>query len=248
MRAMLFLLFIIGSTGGTGIDKDWKETSLRAEGFDCSVPTNLQSYSIPERCFIPALKPAEKIELPSKPGFVITSEDVHEISGAVCSATISRFSGYCGAYSHWKFMDVLEAEVSREVSVEECLKAYMQHTFEASDGKLLRVEPGESVLYQYVDDGSITVLWYNTFCQGVKLQLHHSQIADESLVLDGSLAYTFDKSTLSCPFKRVRTVQLQQDQDNKLLIDAQLGLLFNTMGTKKLEVEGCPSLSLIYTT
>ena len=209
---------------------------------------NLQSYSVPERCFVPPLEITEKVELPPKPGFVITSEDVHAISGAVCSATISRFRGYCRAYWHWKFMDVPEVEASREVSVEECRKAYTQHTFEASNGKLLRVEPGESVLYQYVEDGSITVLWYNTFCQGVKLQLHHSQIADESLVLDGSLAYTFDKSTLSCPFKRVRTVQLQQDQDNKLLIDAQLGLLFNTMGTKKLEVEGCPSLSLIYTT
>ena len=145
-------------------------------------------------------------------------------------------------------MDVPEVEASREVSVEECRKAYTQHTFEASAGRLLRVEPGESVLYQYVEDGSITVLGYNTFCKGVKLQLHHSQIADESLVLtqirftldkevflrnkqgkmmakqsrksvpeecwwqeggclDGSLAYTFDKSTLSCPFKRVRTVQ-----------------------------------------
>ena len=50
------------------------------------------------------------------------------------------------------------------------------------------------------------------------------------------------------PFKRVRAVQLQQDEENKLLIDAQLGLLFNTTGTKKLDVEGCPSLDLIYTT
>ena len=84
MRAMLLLLFIVGYTGGTGIVKYWKETSLQAEGFDCGVPINLQSYNIPERCFIPELKPIEKIVLPSNPGFVITSEDVHEISGAVC--------------------------------------------------------------------------------------------------------------------------------------------------------------------
>ena len=55
---------------------------------------------------------------------MITSEDVHEMFGAVCSATISRFREYFGAYSHWKFMDVPEVEVSREVSVEECQKAY----------------------------------------------------------------------------------------------------------------------------
>ena len=246
MRAMLLLLFIVGATGGAEIAKNWKETSLRAKGFDCGVPVNLQSYSIPEKgCFVPALKPAEKIELQSKPGFVITSEDVHEMFSAVCSATISRFRGYCGAYSHWKFMDVPEVEVSREVSVEECRKAYTQHTFEASDGKILRIKPGDSLLYQYVEDGSITVLGYNTFCKGVKLHLHHSQIAEQSLVLtqirftldkevflcnlngkmlakqsrktmpdkcywqeqgciDSSLAYMFDKGTLSCPFKRVQ--------------------------------------------
>ena len=169
MKTLIFLLFLLGSTVGAGLSKGWKETSLRAEGFDCSVPVNLQSYSVPERCFVPPLEIEEKIELPPKPGFAITSEDVHAISGAVCSATISRFRGYCGAYLHWKFMDVPEVEASKEVSVEECRKAYTQHTYEASDGKILRVEPGESVLYQFIEDGSITVLGYNTFCQGVKL-------------------------------------------------------------------------------
>ena len=160
------------------------------------------------------------------------------------------------------------------MSVEECQKVYTQHTYEASDGKILRVEPGESMLYQFIEDGSITVVGYNTICQGVKLQLHHSQIADESLVLtqirftldkevflrnksgkmlakqsrravpdecwwrkggclDGSLAYIFDEGSLTCPFKRVRAVQLQPDDENKLLLDAQLGLLFNVTGTKK---------------
>ena len=289
MRAMLLLLFIVGYTGGTGIVKYWKETSLQAEGFDCGVPINLQSYNIPERCFIPELKPIEKIVLPLNLGFVITSEDVHEISGAVCFATISRFRGYCGAYSHWKFMDVPEVEVSREVSVEECRKAYTQHTFETSDGKILRVEPGKVVLYQYVEDGSITVLGYNTFCKGVKLPLHHSQIAEQSLVLtqvrftldkevflqskngkmlakqrrqavpdecfwqeqgciDSSLAYVFDKGTLSCPFKLVRAVQLLQEGNGKILIDTQLVLLFNTTETRRLELEGCPRLNLTFTT
>ena len=69
MRAMLFVLFLVGCTGGTETVKNWKGTSLKAEGFDCGVPMNLQSYSILERCFVPALKPVEKIVLPSKPDF-----------------------------------------------------------------------------------------------------------------------------------------------------------------------------------
>ena len=183
MKTLIFLLLLIESTLGADLSRGWKETSLPAEGFDCSVPVNLQSYSIPERCSVPPIEIEEKIEQPPKPGFVIASEDVHAISSAVCSATISSFRGYCGAYSHWKFMDVPEVKASKEMSVDECRKAYMQHTYEASDGKILRIEPGDSVLYQFIEDGSITVLGYNTFCQGVKLQLHHSQLADKSLAL-----------------------------------------------------------------
>ena len=37
MKAMLFVLFLFGCTGGMEV-KTWKETSLKATGFDCSVP------------------------------------------------------------------------------------------------------------------------------------------------------------------------------------------------------------------
>ena len=36
MKTLIFLLFLVGSTAD--LSKGWKETSLRAEGFDCSVP------------------------------------------------------------------------------------------------------------------------------------------------------------------------------------------------------------------
>ena len=148
-------------------------------------------------------------------------------------------------------MDVPEVETSRSVSMEECNQAYTKHSFKASDGKILKIEPGEELLYQFVEDGSITVVGYNTFCSGVKLPLHHSQIAEQSLVLtqvrftldkevflrtkdgkmlarqkrqslpdecfwqdsgciDGGVAYSFDKGTVTCPYKLVRPVQLQR--------------------------------------
>ena len=46
----------------------------------------------------------------------------------------------------------------------------------------------------------------------------------------------------------MRAVQLQPDSENNLLLDAQLGLLFNITGTKKLAVEGCPAIDIISTT
>ena len=187
-------------------------------------------------------------------------------------------------------MDVPEVEISREVSMEECQKAYTKHTFEASDGKILRVEPGEVVLYQFVEDGSITVVGYNTYCKGVNLPLHQSQIAEESLVLtqvrftldkevflrtkdgkmlakmrrqalpeecfwqdlgcvDNGMAFAFDKGTISCPYKLVRTVQLQQQESNgRIWMDNDLGLLFNTTVSRRLKLKGCLVMNITYTT
>lgn len=126
MKTLICILMLVGSTLGAGVPRGWKDTSLCAECFYCSVPVNLQTYSIPERCFVPPIETAEEVEQPPIPGFVIASEDIHAISGAVCSATVSRFRGYCRAYSHWKFMDVLEVEISKDVSVNECRKAYTE--------------------------------------------------------------------------------------------------------------------------
>ena len=194
MKTLICILMLIGLTFGAEVPRGWKETSLLAEEFDCSVPINLQTYSIPERCFLPPLETEETVELSPTPGFVLASEDIHAISGAVCSATVSRFLGYCEAYSHWKFMDVPEVEIAKDVSVEECRKAYTEHIFAAPDGKSLKVEPGDSVLYQFIEDRSITVHRYNTYCQGVILQLHHSQMAEESLVLT-QIRFTLEKET-----------------------------------------------------
>ena len=145
-------------------------------------------------------------------------------------------------------------------------------------------------MYQFVEDGSITVLGYNTYCKGVNLPLHHTQIAEQSLVLtqvrftldkevflrtkdgkmlarqrrqalpeecfwqdagcvDNGIAYSFDKGTISCPYKMVRTVQLQRLQNNRRIwIDDELGLFFNTTLTRKLKLKGCPIINITYTT
>ena len=44
------------------------------------------------------------------------------------------------------------------------------------------MELDEELVYQYVEDGSLTVQESNTFCTGVRLKIH-SQLADYSLVL-----------------------------------------------------------------
>lgn len=90
--------------------------------------------------------------------------------------------GYCGAYSHWKFMDVPEVEAEQEVNLEECLVA-KKGSYNSPDSKKMKISPGETIPYQYVEDGSITVHPTNTYCQGMSLLLNQGTLADQSLVL-----------------------------------------------------------------
>ena len=92
----------------------------------------------------------------AQPAWILGEEYIHELSGVVCSATISRFRGYCGAHSHWKFMDVPEIEADKPVTLEQCMSAKKEF-FKTPDGKRIPIAPGDSILYQFIEDGSIKV-------------------------------------------------------------------------------------------
>jgi len=79
-------------------------------------------------------------------------------------------------------MDVPEVEREEPVSLEQCMEA-KKGFFHYPDGKKLKISPGETVLYQFVEDGSITVHPTNTYCEGVSLPLHQGILADQSLIL-----------------------------------------------------------------
>ena len=50
-----------------------------------------------------------------------------------------------------------------------------------------------------------------------------------------------------CPLKLIRSMKLQQETE-KILINSDLGLLFNLTTTKKLKAPGCPNILLYVTT
>jgi len=141
----------------------------------------INKLHLPDVCFIPEKKWPEKLA-PTRPAWILGEEYVHELSGVVCSATISRFRGYCGAYSHWKFMDVPEIESEEPVTLEQC-RAAKKGFYRTPDGKRISIATGETVLYQFIEDGSITVHPTNTYCEGVSLPLHQGTVADQSLIL-----------------------------------------------------------------
>ena len=62
-----------------------------------------------------------------------------------------------------------------------CQRALCKQQFETPDGKILSVEMVKELIYNFVEDGSITVKTNNTYCEGIRLKIH-SNVADASLV------------------------------------------------------------------
>ena len=71
-----------------------------AQLFNCGVPGKIQLLQIPETCEERS-EEGEKATL--RETFVMSPRKLKKTSGVTCPATVSKFRGYCGAYSYWKF-------------------------------------------------------------------------------------------------------------------------------------------------
>ena len=145
-KTMLTLMLLLATFMKVEGNDEWRESPFRVRAYDCTIPGVINKLHLPESCFIPEEKLREKLTVP-QPAWILGEEYVHEISGVVCSATISRFRGYCGAYSHWKFMDVPEIEADEPVTLEQCMSA-SKGWYNSPDGEKVKIAPGETILYQ----------------------------------------------------------------------------------------------------
>ena len=75
---------------------------------------------------------------------------------------------------------ILEGE--EHITLEQCMTA-KKGFYNSPDGKWMQISPSETILFQYIEDGSITIHPTNTYCEGVSLSLHKSTIGEQSLVL-----------------------------------------------------------------
>ena len=148
---MLLLMLFTCATGAARWkdDTQCKETTHQIKVNDCNIPISLRKYVIPEHCLTSGFTPNTNMMQEKLPGTIIVKERIDSISGAVCVARKSQFRGYCGAYSHWKFMQVPEIEVGINVSPQVCQKALREKQFVAPDGKIMDVKMDEEILYQY---------------------------------------------------------------------------------------------------
>ena len=100
-KTMLTLNILLASVMKTEGSVDWRESPFSMNVFDCTTPTMINKYHLPEDCFIPTKKIEEK-QARTHDAWFLGKEYIHELSGVVCTATISRFRGYCG--STWTYL------------------------------------------------------------------------------------------------------------------------------------------------
>ena len=131
---LLYLLLITKNVNGVS-DKEYEESPHFLSTYDCGAPSAMRRLVLPARCMMPKLEKGTSAGSLLLSGSIVQEERVRTTQGAVCSASKSQFRGYCGAYSHWKFQEVLEVEITFSVSSEECERAYITKKYLAPDGK-----------------------------------------------------------------------------------------------------------------
>ena len=130
---MITLMVLLASILKVEGNSDWRESAFQIQSFDCTTPAMINKLHLPDECFILKEKLPEKLAV-AQPVWILGEEYVHELSGVVCSSTISRFRGYYGAYSHWKFMDVPEIDSDEPETLEQCMTA-KKGFYNSPDGK-----------------------------------------------------------------------------------------------------------------
>ena len=85
--------------------------------FDFGVPGKIQVLQIPEKCCEDSNKEGMGL---LRRTYVLSPRKVKSTSGVSCRATVSKFHGYCGVYSRWKFQQTPVIEKSVPVTPDVC--------------------------------------------------------------------------------------------------------------------------------
>ena len=125
---------------------------------------------------------------PLRNTYILSPRKLKKTSGVSCHTSVSEFCGYCGKYSHWKFQQTPVIEKSLHVTPEICNRAWREGIVTLPDLTSHSIRVGDSVLFDYVPQGSIRVDSQVTSCQGTQVRLR-SQMVKESLILSQYSSY-----------------------------------------------------------
>ena len=146
--------------------------------FDCDHITQLATYQLSEVC--KPLKTA--LELPDTnntiPMQVLQRGTAKRMKGFSCQVVGSKFTDYCGAYGHLKWVRMPEIGITRTISPATCSQIIATGKFTADDGSLHDVQlQAENVLHT-TELGAIELADNSVSCRGQSLNVDGHVIDD----------------------------------------------------------------------
>ena len=88
LRTMITLMLFMASILKVEGSSDWRGSAFKIQSFDCNTPVMINKLHLPDMGFIPDKKLPEKLAK-AQQAWIPGDEYVQELSGVVCSATIS---------------------------------------------------------------------------------------------------------------------------------------------------------------
>ena len=95
-----------------------------------------------------------------------------KFKGIRCAQRVLSITAVCGAFSHTKLVappDVLQPQM---VPQRECAEMSQSFILTTEDQRQIRISPGQTITYKYVEAGSVAVSEANVACEGGEIKIH----------------------------------------------------------------------------
>ena len=152
--------------------------TYRLKYSDCSSPTNIERLSIYTVCnpVDDSVKEAEEYTILQKMRNKV-------LKGHKCQVKRSKWTMFCGAFSHEKMIEIPQIEINQEISISQCEDMISTNTFISEYGTTHGVALNEETVFSVNERGVVhTESSGKVWCQGQQVRIGDTVI-DDVLIL-----------------------------------------------------------------
>ncbi len=192
-----------------------KNAAFQFMAFDCRKPISLNSYKKSEWCSPKIENNVNKMGDRNEETIILVQNlDFQKIKAIRCEKLTSKFSLYCGAYSHMKFLSpptILEPE---EMSPEECSDMYRRRAF-IFKGKTYRIGVNQQIQIPMIRHGHLYATENNVQCDGAKFVIDGEEHSNMLELL--SVQITMRETTIQISKSGIMDTQNNIELEKKCL-------------------------------
>ncbi len=173
---MLILHYLRTSCGETVTVKGRRMgggEEFRFDALRCDNARALARYSSRRFCNIDKIKEEQGLSEKGEGGeySVLQYNLAKKFKAVVCERKISTITAVCGAFSHSKLVEPPDILKPVKVKKADCQDVADTKMLTTEDGRQLKASLGTTVIYKFIDSGSVTLSANNVACEGGEMKL-----------------------------------------------------------------------------